>query len=301
MKRLDEQGNGAASFLLYFAYSEKDTEKALYYLERSKDAGYYDGMYVYAGYLNVNSETDKAFELYDKLTAFPNSRAYAGLGSIELSRRHFKEAIYYYQIGRREHEYLCCKSLSDLYKFGLGVEKNLKAAKECIDEAIMYYRLQNEDIYEEDNPTEELKEMLEKRREIEALLGGGKPITPSIPNQPQQPSKPEAQTSSAPSNDDIIMPQFPNGINGLAKFLSENMHYPKDAEKLGIEGQVIVSFVVETDGAITNVEVTQKVFPSLDAEAARVVRSMPRWIPATKQGTPIRVRYRLPISFKIPK
>ena len=79
------------------------------------------------------------------------------------------------------------------------------------------------------------------------------------------------------------------------------MHYPKDAEKLGIEGQVIVSFVVETDGAITNVEVTQKVFPSLDADAARVVRSMPRWIPATKQGTPIRVRYRLPISFKIPK
>lgn len=297
LKRLDEQGNGAASFLLYFAYSEKDTEKALYYLERSKDAGYYDGMHVYAGYLNVNSETDKAFELYDKLTAFPNSRAYSGLGSIELSRRHYKEAIYYYQIGRKEHEYLCCTALYDLYKFGIGVEKNLKAAKECIDEAIMYYRLQNEDIYEEDNPTEELKEMLEKRREIEALLGGGKPITPSIPNQPQQPSKPEAQTSSASSNDDIIMPQFPNGTAGLINFLNENIHYPEDAEKQGIHGKVIVSFIVDIDGTIKNVEVVQRVHPSLDAEAVRVINAMPKWKPATKQGTPVRVRYSIPISF----
>ena len=96
------------------------------------------------------------------------------------------------------------------------------------------------------------------------------------------------------------MPQYPSGINGLISFLSENINYPEDAEKQGIEGKVIVSFVVDTDGTIKDAEVVQKVYPSLDAEAVRVIMSMPKWKPATKQGVPVRVRYKLPISFALP-
>ena len=83
----------------------------------------------------------------------------------------------------------------------------------------------------------------------------------------------------------------------MLNFLNENTHYPEDAEKQGIHGKVIVSFIVDIDGTIKNVEVVQRVYPSLDAEAVRVINAMPKWKPATKQGTPVRVRYSIPLYF----
>ncbi len=95
------------------------------------------------------------------------------------------------------------------------------------------------------------------------------------------------------------MPAYPGGIQALMKFLQENVNYPDKAQEKNVQGRVIVSFIVEKDGSITDVEVIRSVDPSLDAEALRVVKSMPRWIPGKQNGVPVRVKYNVPISFKL--
>ncbi|MBS5613552.1 MAG: energy transducer TonB [Prevotella buccalis] len=95
------------------------------------------------------------------------------------------------------------------------------------------------------------------------------------------------------------MPSFPGGPSALMKYLSENVKYPVVAQENGVQGRVVVSFVVEKDGHITDVKVVRSVDPSLDKEAARVVRSMPSWIPGKQNGSAVRVKYNVPVSFKL--
>ena len=91
-------------------------------------------------------------------------------------------------------------------------------------------------------------------------------------------------------------PRFSGDLNG---YLANNIRYPAAAQANAIQGRVIVQFVVERDGSISDVKVTRSVDPSLDREAVRVVRSMPRWIPGKHEGQPVRVRYTLPINFRL--
>jgi protein TonB len=81
--------------------------------------------------------------------------------------------------------------------------------------------------------------------------------------------------------------------------LSESVKYPKEASKDGIQGRVVVQFVVEKDGSISEVEVIKKVNEHLDAEAVRVVNAMPKWKPGKQKGETVRVKYTLPISFRL--
>ena len=99
---------------------------------------------------------------------------------------------------------------------------------------------------------------------------------------------------------EIISPQpsFPGGSQALVDFLRENTNYPEQALKDSIEGRVVVAFVIDTDGSITKPEVVRGVHPLLDAEALRVVKLMPKWEPGSENGTPVKVRYNLPITFK---
>ena len=95
------------------------------------------------------------------------------------------------------------------------------------------------------------------------------------------------------------MPQFPGGPGKLFEYITQNLRYPKEAEDKGLQGRVITTFVVETDGGISNVQVVKSVEPTLDAEAVRVVRAMPKWIPG-KQGSELaRVKYTIPVTFKL--
>lgn len=96
-----------------------------------------------------------------------------------------------------------------------------------------------------------------------------------------------------------VMPEFPGGQSALFKFLSANVSYPELAMKNGIQGRVIVSFVVERDGSITNAQVMKSVDPSLDREALRLVRSMPAWSPGKQKGVAVRVKYTIPVTFKL--
>ena len=95
------------------------------------------------------------------------------------------------------------------------------------------------------------------------------------------------------------MPQFPGGQSALLEYLAKNIKYPVVAEENGVQGRVIVTFVVERDGSITDVKVVKSVDPSLDKEAARVVKSMPHWIPGKQNGSAVRVKYTVPVTFKL--
>ena len=95
------------------------------------------------------------------------------------------------------------------------------------------------------------------------------------------------------------MPDFPGGAVEMMKFLSENVKYPEEAFSKGIEGRVIANFIVETDGTITNVKVIKKVSDEIDAEAVRLIKSMPKWKPGMQNGKPVRVKYTIPVSFRL--
>ena len=97
------------------------------------------------------------------------------------------------------------------------------------------------------------------------------------------------------------MPEFPGGMPAMIEFLQTNLKYPKDAIKQQVGGRVMVMFVVETDGTLSNVRVAKKVFPSLDSEAVRVVKTMPKWKPGKEKGRPVRVNFTLPVVFSLKK
>lgn len=94
-------------------------------------------------------------------------------------------------------------------------------------------------------------------------------------------------------------PLFPGGNAAMMKFLSDNIKYPVIAQENGIQGRVICNFVVEKDGSITDVQVVRGVDPSLDKEAVRVIQQMPRWNPGKQRGQAVRVRFTLPVVFRL--
>lgn len=100
---------------------------------------------------------------------------------------------------------------------------------------------------------------------------------------------------------DIVeqQPMFPGGPAALMKYLSDHTKYPVVAQENGVQGRVTVQFVVEKDGSISDVHVLRGVDPSLDKEAVRVVKSMPRWTPGKQNGINVRVNYRVPVLFRL--
>ncbi|MEA5127998.1 MAG: energy transducer TonB [Proteiniphilum sp.] len=94
-------------------------------------------------------------------------------------------------------------------------------------------------------------------------------------------------------------PEFPGGNAAMMKFLSDNIRYPVIAQENGIQGRVICNFVVERDGSITDVQVVRGQDPSLDREAIRVIQQMPKWKPGKQRGSAVRVRFTLPVVFRL--
>ncbi len=96
-----------------------------------------------------------------------------------------------------------------------------------------------------------------------------------------------------------VMPTFPGGPAVLMKYLADNIKYPAEAQNNGIQGRVVVSFVVERDGSLSDFQIVRYVDPSIDEEAIRVAKAMPRWIPGRQNGSTTRVKYNVPVSFRI--
>ena len=95
------------------------------------------------------------------------------------------------------------------------------------------------------------------------------------------------------------MPEFPGGIKELMDYLGTNVKYPENAMKKNVQGRVVVQFVVEKDGSLSEASVIRSIDPDLDAEALRVVQTMPKWKPGMQKGQAVRVKYTLPVSFKL--
>ena len=110
-------------------------------------------------------------------------------------------------------------------------------------------------------------------------------------------------SSKSPGSDafDVVeeMPVYPGGMPAMMDFFNKNMKYPKEAFDAKQEGRVIAQFVVEKDGCITDAHIVKSVSPALDAEALRIVNAMPNWTPGRQNGKPVRVKYTVPISFKL--
>ncbi len=95
------------------------------------------------------------------------------------------------------------------------------------------------------------------------------------------------------------MPEFPGGQGELLKYLGKSIKYPVIAQENGIQGRVVCAFVINRDGSIVDAEVLRGVDPSLDKEALRVINSMPKWKPGKQRGKPVRVKYTVPVVFRL--
>lgn len=120
------------------------------------------------------------------------------------------------------------------------------------------------------------------------------------------PVSPEAKETPADSTvkEEVFMvaeqmPEYPGGMKEMLKFLQENVKYPENAMKNNVQGRVIVQFVVEKDGTPTEFKVLRSVDPDLDAEALRVMKAMPKWKPGMQKGQVVRVKFTVPVSFKL--
>lgn len=126
-------------------------------------------------------------------------------------------------------------------------------------------------------------------------------------NPPLANQSPEQENTPSDEEEEVIymvvekMPEFPGGQQALFTFLCENVAYPADAHTNGIQGRVICQFIVEKDGRVSDVQVVRSSGDSsLDKEALRVIKSMPNWTPGTQRGKPVRVKYTIPINFRLP-
>ena len=133
-----------------------------------------------------------------------------------------------------------------------------------------------------------------KDRNIEAVRSDIAVATP-----PPPPPAPKPEVSNKVFDVVEEMPSFPGGQGALMSFLYSNIKYPVVAQENGVQGRVIVGFVVERDGSITDVKVMRSVDPSLDREAQRVVKAMPRWKPGKQNGSAVRVKYTVPVVFRL--
>ena len=109
----------------------------------------------------------------------------------------------------------------------------------------------------------------------------------------------EIEETTIVSAEDQAQPEFPGGMGELMKYLQKNIKYPPVCQDQGIQGRVVVQFVVNSDGSIVDPVVIKSVNPHLDKEALRVVSSMPKWKPGEQRGKKVRVRFTLPVSFRL--
>ena len=146
-----------------------------------------------------------------------------------------------------------------------------------------------------------LSEIL-KRSKAEALLQEyqlSHTIKPSKKNQTESVVQEENINNQEVYEIADKMPSFPGGNAALMNYLSQNIKYPIIAEKNGVQGRVLVEYVVGKDGYVSDVRVAKSVDPSLDKEAIRVVKGMPKWIPGEIDGEAVTVRYTLPVTFRL--
>ena len=159
-------------------------------------------------------------------------------------------------------------------------------------------------VYKNDEPQKQVP--VKKGKANATIKTGNSQTIQVVATDVQKTEKQEVKEegTAKPNNErafDVVeeMPQFPGGAAKLLEFLSQTIKYPEDAVKAGTQGRVIATFVVEKDGSISDAHVVKPVSTSLDAEALRVLNAMPAWTPGKQGGQPVRVKYTVPINFRL--
>jgi protein TonB len=142
------------------------------------------------------------------------------------------------------------------------------------------------------NNTLETKEL--EIKSSEAAAKDDKPAPEAMPLNPDDAKKPDAVLNIVQE-----LPEFPGGFVELLKWFTQNLHYPPSAQQRKIQGTVLVQFVVNTDGTVVEQHIVKNLDPDCDREAMRVMHIMPKWKPGVEHGRPVRVKYQLPIVFRI--
>ena len=162
---------------------------------------------------------------------------------------------------------------------------------------------------------EQIPEVAEVQQKAEQALNAdvavANPMAKAEEAKASELAKAEAKASDATAPADTTknvvydvtetMPQFPGGQGVMMKYLAANIKYPASAVKAKKQGRVIVAFVIQKDGSVTNARIVKSVDPELDAEALRIVKAMPNWTPGTQDGKPVNVRYTIPVVFSLYK
>ena len=153
----------------------------------------------------------------------------------------------------------------------------------------------------EDQEMKSQDDLAETNTAIGAFTVEGNDETAEVKHVEEKIAEPEPVKEEETKVFDVVeqMPSFPGGPSALMQYLNSNIKYPVVAEENGVQGRVVCTFVVEKDGSITDVRVVKSVDPSLDKEAQRVVKSMPKWIPGKQNGSAVRVKYTVPVTFRL--
>ena len=146
-----------------------------------------------------------------------------------------------------------------------------------------------------DNPQELAEGQKEKRSAIPSTQDN-RPVGTITTSVPEVPTEDNSLFKIVE-----CMPEFPGGMKGCLDFIQTEMCYPEEAKKAGIQGRVILQFIIEKDGTPAQPRIVRSVHPLLDKEALRIIRQMPKWTPGKQDGKPQRVLYTIPISFRLPK
>ena len=155
----------------------------------------------------------------------------------------------------------------------------------------------------EDMPVASVDELKDATSGPETAEGTGD-IDVIAPPEVSTPTAKETALEVAPKTDEVFVvveqqPEYPGGMDALRTFLTRNLNYPRSAASAGVSGRVFVSFVVNTDGSLTDVQVLKGIGFGCDEEAMRVVQKMPHWRPGKQSGRAVRVKYNLPIAFAL--
>jgi len=161
--------------------------------------------------------------------------------------------------------------------------------------------IKKDDEVKEDQEMKSQDDLAETNTAIGAFTVEGNDETAEVKHVEEKIAEPEPVKEEETKVFDVVeqMPSFPGGPSALMQYLNSNIKYPVVAEENGVQGRVVCTFVVEKDGSITDVRVVKSVDPSLDKEAVRVVKGMPKWIPGKQNGSAVRVKYTVPVTFRL--
>ena len=211
----------------------------------------------------------KAFDCYEKAATAGHSGAQYNLGVFYMeglgTEKDFAKAVEWFEKAASQGEKDAQYNLAVMYQEGVGVEKDPEKANYWAEK------------FKEEAP---------------------KPVQ-AAPKSASKSSLLEMQSDGEGTEVADVQPVFPGGEQGLMEYLRRNIHYPRVAQENGVQGRVLVQFVVDKDGNVVEPKVVRSVHPALDKEALRVVSAMPKFTPGMQKGEPVRVRFTIPITFRL--